>query len=109
MGNKDEQLTYEELTKLCRKQEEYIKELEKKIEDMKPSDTKKCVMPAKESYEKLEWDRDKLREQLRNNDKLIFALEKSLIKINDEAMSYKQEAEWYQQQNYELRKQLYDR
>ena len=31
MENKDEQMTYEELTTLCRKQEEYIKELENKL------------------------------------------------------------------------------
>ena len=107
MKSKDEELTYEELAALCRKQEEYIKELKDKLKT--PSGTEKCCMPEKESYEALKCDRDRLREQLRNNDKLIFVLEKSLIKINDEAMSYKQESEWYQQLNYELRKQLNDK
>lgn len=37
MKNKDEKLTYKELTALCRKQEEYIKELEDKLKI--PSDT----------------------------------------------------------------------
>lgn len=93
MTSKDEQVTYADLIRWCRMQEEYIKGLENKIKDMTPK-----------SYITLEWDKDKLREQLRNNDKLIFALEEYIMKINDEAMSYKQEAEWYQQQNYELRK-----
>lgn len=107
MTSKDEQLTYEELTALCRKQEPYnIKELEEKLKT--PSDTEKSCIPEKETYEELERDRDKLREQLRNKDKLIFALEQSLIKINDELISYKGESERYQEQNYKLRKQLRD-
>lgn len=39
MTTKDEQLTYEELTALCRKQEEYIKELEEKLKTPIEKDT----------------------------------------------------------------------
>lgn len=105
--NKDEQLTYEELTALCRKQEPYnIKELEEKLKI--PSDTEKSCMPEKKTYEELDWEKNKLREQLRNRDSLIFALEHSLMKINDELISYKEELEVRKEQIYELRKQLRD-
>ena len=50
MTSKDEQLTYEELTNLCRKQEEYIKELEEKLKT--PSDTEK-IECAKPDYDEL--------------------------------------------------------
>lgn len=59
--SKDEQLTYEELTALCRKQEEYIKELEEKLKT--PSETIKCDVP-KPDYDELIRERDNLNHQL---------------------------------------------
>ena len=45
----------------------------------------------KETYEELAQDREKLREQLKNSNKLVRVLEKSLITLNDELMSCKRE------------------
>lgn len=106
MTSKDKKITYEELADLCRKQEEYIKELENKIDDMKRREIEECREPLKETYEMVARYRDKLREQLTDKEKIISALEKSLAKLNDEAMSYEQEAEWYRKIILELREQV---
>ena len=103
---KDEALTYKELTALNRKQEEYIKELEKKIEKMAPCETEKSCMPSKPSYEELECERDRLIEQLRRFDFLIKALEDSLIFINRDRCSIRQECDYYIEDNYKLRKRI---
>ena len=103
MTSKNPELTKKELTALCRKQEEYIKELEKKIEDIQPRTTEECIMPSKPSYEELECERDRMREHIRQCDFLIKALEDSLIFVNRDRDSRIQECEWYKEANYKLR------
>ena len=80
ISNKDEELTYEELTALNRKQEEYIKELEKKIDDMTPkavfSDDK--IEIRKPDYDELEDNFGRLNSAysllMEQNEALLFSL-----------------------------------
>lgn len=76
--NKDEALTYEELTALCRKQEEYIKELEA------PSDTLSCE-PAKPDYDELCRQVQSLSYKLellkQENDALRYSLTRMYIQL----------------------------
>lgn len=85
MKNKDKKLTYKELTALCRKQEEYIKELEEKL--IKPSDTESCE-PAKptdnELYRKIQSLSGKVYELEHENNALRYSLTKMYIKLKDE-------------------------
>ena len=84
MKNKDEKLTYKELSALCRKQEEYIKELEEKL--IKPSDTESCE-PAKPTYDelfrKIQSLSGKVYELEQENRALRYSLTKMYIKLED--------------------------
>ncbi len=78
--NKDEALTYEELTALCRKQEEYIKELEEKLRT--PSDTEKIEV-AKPDYNELVRRNNRLLDTNIENRDTIQALLYALKNINN--------------------------
>lgn len=85
--NKDEALTYEELTALCRKQEEHIKELENKINSnvLIPKGTEKCEV-AKPDYNELVNRNNALLDANRENRDTIQALLYALKSINNERL-----------------------
>ena len=83
----DEALTYEELTALNRKQEEYIKELEKKIDDMSPKAvfSEDKIQICKPDYDELEDNFGRLNSAysllMEQNEALLFSLGKMFQKI----------------------------
>ena len=85
-----------ELTALCKKQEEYIKELEEKLKT--PSDTKKCVEPAKPTYEEVLIRSERYGEIRGEQEEIIQALLYSLGKLNTERLLNKEESVRYQQE-----------
>ena len=103
MKNKDEALTYEELTALCRKQEEYIKELEEKLKI--PSDNLSCE-PAKPDYDEL------CRQVQRLNIKIIKleqennALRYSLTRVYIQLESSQAREEMWEEDYYRANKLL---
>lgn len=96
MTNKDQELTKEELTALCKKQEEYIKELEEKLKT--PSDTEKCEV-AKPDYDELSRQAQRLDLKIfklkRENEALRHSLTKMHMELN---VSQSREEMW--QENY---------
>lgn len=98
---KDKQLTYEQLTKLCRKQEEQIADLYKTIDEM--SGTKQCIASSKPTYEELEWDREEISERNEHNRQLVMALEKSLAGLSKMVDDYYQEKNYWKEECYKLR------
>lgn len=106
MNNKDEALTYEELTALCRKQEEYIKELEGKT----PSETEKCEV-RKPTYDELISHNMRLSDKNREQEETIQALLYSLQKINIERLVNEDESRHFKEmwgKEYERANKLYD-
>ena len=104
MNNKDEQLTYEELTALCRKHEEYIKELEEKFKA--PIDTEKSEL-SKPSYEELSRQIDNLNVLIEENN----ALRWSLTTSHKEMCDWKNRSDMWQENYYKEHKRaekLYD-
>lgn len=101
---KDKVLTKAELIKLVKKQEEYIKELEEC--KRKPNTETMSRTPSKKTYIELECERDSLWKQVQEMNKLVYALEKSLVNLNNESMSYKNEVEWVNQEMNKLRSEL---
>ena len=87
--NKDPEMTKKELTALCRKQEEYIKELEDKIYGTL-SDSEKCVESAKPDYDELLRENQKLYDRIYQLVDEIEALKWSLIKSHNEMISWKE-------------------
>lgn len=104
---KDEQLTYEELTKLCRRQEEKIADLYKTIDAM--SETNQCIAPYKPTYEELERDRDEFMERNEQNGQLVMALEKSLVSLSKMIDIYRNDIKYWKEEFYELREKNYDK
>lgn len=107
--NKDEALTYEELTALCRKQEEYIKELEEKLKT--PSDTEK-VQVAEPDYEELVRERGDLYHQLSVLTDENNALRWSLTAAHKEITAWKNRSENWEENYYREHKRaerLYDK
>lgn len=84
---KDEQLTYEELTALCRKQEEYIKELENKCNDTRPT-----IDVAQPDYVELNNRNMRLSDENKELECIIRALLYSLKKTNNERLLNEEEA-----------------
>lgn len=111
MTNKDEQPTYEELTALCRKQEEYIKELEEKLKT--PSDTEECSEKiAEPGYDELVRERGDLYHQLsvltNENNALRWSLTMSHQVMNDwKNRSEKWEEDYYEE--HQRAEKLYDK
>lgn len=107
--NKDEALTYEELTARCRKQEEYIKELEEKLKTS--SETVQCGLD-KPTY-------DELCRQVRSltgksieleqeNDALRWSLTKMYIQLEISKVTEEQREEDYYRENSRAA-ELYDK
>ena len=106
--NKDEQFTYEELTARCRKQEEYIKELE---EELKISnETIKCDV-AKPTYEDLIRQVRSLNTQIykleQENNALRYSLASLYIQLENSESRAEQWKEDYYRENSRAEK-LYD-
>lgn len=106
--NKDT-LTYEDLTDLCKKQEEYIKELEEELRT--PSKIEKCDELAKPDYEELCRQVDYLNHQLNalidENNALRWSLTTSHKEVND----WKNRSEMWEENYYKEHKRaekLYD-
>lgn len=89
---KDEALTYEELTALCRKQEEHIKELEEKL---KGNETKKCEV-AKPDYDELVRRNNRLLDENIENRDTIQALLHALKSINNERLVNDDDGNYFQ-------------
>ena len=102
--NKDEALTYEELTKLCRRQEAYIEELEEKLK--KPSDAGKLEV-AKPSYEELIFINSQLSDENRELNETIVALQYSLRKLNNERLDIEAESRHYRERYEQENKRAY--
>ena len=102
--NKDEQLTYEELTELCRRQEAYIEELEKKLIVL--DETKICE-PAKPDYEELIFRNSQLSDENRELSETIQALLYSLKKVNVERLVNEDERRHFQERYTQENKRAY--
>lgn len=83
----------EELTALCKKQEEHIKELEEKLKAL--IDPKKCVEPAKPEYDEL----------CRQIESLSYKLE--LLKQENSALKYSLTQMYIQLKNSESREEIW--
>lgn len=108
--NKDEALTYEELTALCKKQEEHIKELEDKIYGTL-SDTEK-VKTAEPDYEELIRENSDLYHQLSILTDENNALRWSLTTAHKEMIAWKNRSENWEENYYREHKRadkLYDK
>jgi len=112
MKNKDEALTYEELTALCRKQEEYIKELEDKINSniLIPKGTEKTEV-AKPSYDKLYRQTQRLNDKIfklkQENSALRYSLTKMYIQLeSSQAREEMREEDYYRE--YKRAEKLFD-
>ena len=106
--NKDTELTKKELVALCRKQEEYIKELEKKLKT--PSDTEK-LETAEPSYEELDRERCDLIQQLNMLIEENNALRWSLTTAHKEMIDWKNRFDSMQEdyyREYKRAEKLYD-
>ena len=101
---KDEPLTYEELTKLCKKKEEEIADLYKTIDAM--SETNQCIAPHEPTYEELEHDRDEFMESNEQNGQLVMALEKSLVSLSKMIDIDRVEIKYWKEECYKLREKL---
>ena len=97
MENKDEQMTYEELTTLCRKQESYIKELEEKLKT--PSDIGKIEV-AKPDYEELCRQVETLDYKLNEKITEIDALKCSLTMIYQEMITWQNRCDTWETNYY---------
>lgn len=109
MTNKDEQFTYEELTVLCKKQEEHIKELEDKIYGTL-SDGGECLQEP--DYEELIVERDDLNHQLSVLTNEINALRWSLTMAYQEMTAWRNRSKKWEEDYYKEHKRaekLYDK
>lgn len=110
MTNKDEQFTYEELTALCRKQEEYIKKLEEELKT--PNDTEKIeVCKERQDYDDLLFQHYKAMDKIRELEEVVRALLYALRKIDVERLVNKNESQHYQEmyaQEYKRANTLFD-
>lgn len=89
MENKDEQLTYEELTALCKKQEEYINELE--------GQTKASLEVPKPDLDELIANNNRLYDKIRELEEVIRALLYALRKTNVERLVNDDESRHFQE------------
>lgn len=105
---KDAELTKNELVALCKKQEEYIKELEEKLKT--PSDTEK-VQVAEPDYEELVRECGDLYHQLSVLTDENNALRWSLTAAHKEITAWKNRSENWEENYYKENKRaerLYD-
>lgn len=110
MENKDPELTYEELTALCRKQEEYIKELETKLRGTSSDDEKRCPShqcetPYELTYEELQNVFERKVNELRRCDEMLSAVMEALRISNNRLHEEIESANYYKEQYYKIKKQ----
>lgn len=106
--SKDQELTKKELTALCNKQEEYIKELEEKLKT--PSDTEK-VEEAKPDYDELCRQVQNLHYMLDEERNTNKALRWSLTMAYQEMTDWKNHSDVWEEYYYREHKRaekLYD-
>lgn len=103
MTNKDEQFTYEELTALCRKQEEHIKELEDKIYGTLSD--KECCCPPEPTYEELQNVIERKSNDLRRYDEMLSAVMEALRISNKRLFEEISRANYYKEQYNKIKKQ----
>lgn len=101
MKNKKEQMTYEELTTLCRKQESYIKELEEKLKTSSATEkaTEKIEV-AKPDYEELCRQVETLDYKLNEKITEIDALKFSLTMIYQEMITWQNRCDTWETNYY---------
>lgn len=75
-------------------------------DEVKEITNEKCECLRKPTYEELENERDRLLFQLRENDKLIYALEKALKIFAEQESEKKRENDYWKDENYNLRTRL---
>ena len=93
----DEALTYEELTVLCKKQEEQIEELEKKIVCLLNEDGKLEAI-AKPTYEEYALENERQSDRIIKNEDTISALIESLRLMKIELNKAIERAEYFEEQ-----------